>query len=76
MAVVIRDACGAWSSCNEEEQNLILNHITLHLPRGLFVAVVGEVKFLAAHFSLFLKFLPFFSSKFCGNISFIAIDLT
>ncbi|XP_017978946.1 PREDICTED: ABC transporter C family member 13 isoform X3 [Theobroma cacao] len=42
MAVVMHDACCAWSSSNED-QNLVLNHVTLSLPNGLLVAVIGEV---------------------------------
>ncbi|XVF24656.1 hypothetical protein REPUB_Repub13aG0145900 [Reevesia pubescens] len=42
MAVVMHDACCAWSSSNED-QNLVLNHVTLSLAKGLLVAVVGEV---------------------------------
>ena len=45
MAVVMHDACCSWSSSNED-QNLVLNHVTLHLPKGRLVAVVGEVKYL------------------------------
>ncbi|KAK8584710.1 hypothetical protein V6N13_138661 [Hibiscus sabdariffa] len=42
MAVVMHDASCTWSSSNED-QNLVLNHVTLSLPKGLLVAVVGEV---------------------------------
>ncbi|MBA0836331.1 hypothetical protein Goarm_008558 [Gossypium armourianum] len=42
MVVVMHDASCAWSSDNED-QNLVLNHVTLRLPKGLLVAVVGEV---------------------------------
>ncbi|XP_022714739.1 ABC transporter C family member 13 isoform X2 [Durio zibethinus] len=42
MAVVMHDACCAWSS-GIDEQNLVLNHVTLSLPKGRLFAVVGEV---------------------------------
>ncbi|KAK8352970.1 hypothetical protein V6Z12_A05G127200 [Gossypium hirsutum] len=42
MVVVMHDASCAWSS-DDEDQNLVLNHVTLSLPKGLLVAVVGEV---------------------------------
>ncbi|XXG51840.1 hypothetical protein AAC387_Pa03g0319 [Persea americana] len=42
VAVVMRDACCVWSKKNEE-QATVLNHITLELPKGILVAVVGEV---------------------------------
>ncbi|KAL4281559.1 hypothetical protein GQ457_03G042490 [Hibiscus cannabinus] len=42
MAVVMHDASCTWSSSNED-QNLVLNHVTLSLPKGILVAVVGEV---------------------------------
>lgn len=41
MAVVINDACCAWSS-NDQSQ-LVLDHVTLSFPKGYLVAVVGEV---------------------------------
>ncbi|XVE89152.1 hypothetical protein DITRI_Ditri19aG0127600 [Diplodiscus trichospermus] len=42
LSIVMHDACCAWSSSNED-QNLVLNHVTLSLPKGCLVAVVGEV---------------------------------
>lgn len=43
-AVVFHDLFSVWSSGNEDgEQNAVLNGITLHLPKGLFIAIVGEV---------------------------------
>ncbi|PPD83841.1 hypothetical protein GOBAR_DD19227 [Gossypium barbadense] len=45
MVVVMHDASCAWSSDNED-QNLVLNHVTLSLPKGLLVAVVGEVPWI------------------------------
>ncbi|XP_057460907.1 ABC transporter C family member 13-like isoform X4 [Actinidia eriantha] len=43
MAVVIHDASYAWSSSVEQMQDLILDHVTLYLPNGLLVAVIGKV---------------------------------
>ncbi|XP_038713738.1 ABC transporter C family member 13 isoform X2 [Tripterygium wilfordii] len=43
MAVLLNDACSTWSSYDEECWNLVLNHVTLNLPKGSLVAVVGEV---------------------------------
>ncbi|XAR50466.1 Xenobiotic-transporting ATPase [Bertholletia excelsa] len=43
MSIVIHDACCTWSSSDEQEPDLILNHVDLHLPKGTLVAVVGEV---------------------------------
>ncbi|XP_039119671.1 LOW QUALITY PROTEIN: ABC transporter C family member 13 [Dioscorea cayenensis subsp. rotundata] len=43
-AVVFHDLFSVWSSGNEDgEQNAVLNGITLNLPKGLFIAIVGEV---------------------------------
>ncbi|XP_057460899.1 ABC transporter C family member 13-like isoform X3 [Actinidia eriantha] len=42
MAVVIHDASYAWSSSVEQMQDLILDHVTLYLPNGLLVAVIGK----------------------------------
>jgi ATP-binding cassette subfamily C (CFTR/MRP) protein 10 len=44
MAIVIHDACCAWSSSDEKELNMVLNHVTLDLPKGSFVVVTGEVR--------------------------------
>ncbi|XP_019052127.1 PREDICTED: ABC transporter C family member 13 isoform X2 [Nelumbo nucifera] len=43
MAIIIREACCAWSNSNLEGKNLVLNHITLDIPKGFLVAVIGEV---------------------------------
>lgn len=43
-AIAMRDACCAWSSSDEKEWNMVLNHVTLNLPKGCFVAVIGEVR--------------------------------
>ncbi|XP_031389468.1 ABC transporter C family member 13 isoform X2 [Punica granatum] len=43
VAVVMEDACCDWSSSKSEELNIIINHITLTLPKGLLVAIIGEV---------------------------------
>ncbi|OMO85696.1 hypothetical protein CCACVL1_10040 [Corchorus capsularis] len=42
MALVIHEACCAWSS-SKEDPNLVLDHITLNIPKGLLVAIIGEV---------------------------------
>ncbi|KAJ7951988.1 ABC transporter C family member 13 [Quillaja saponaria] len=43
MAVVVHEACCAWSSSEEEALNLVLNHVTLALAKGSFIAIIGEV---------------------------------
>ncbi|KAL5574463.1 hypothetical protein UlMin_016162 [Ulmus minor] len=43
MAVILHDACCAWSIGDKEECNLVLNHVNLGLPSGSFIAVIGEV---------------------------------
>ncbi|XP_058004711.1 ABC transporter C family member 13 isoform X3 [Hevea brasiliensis] len=43
MAVIMHDACCAWSSSDEQQQNLVLNHVTLSVPKGSFIAIIGEV---------------------------------
>uniref|UniRef100_A0A7N2R4R9 ABC transporter C family member 13 n=1 Tax=Quercus lobata TaxID=97700 RepID=A0A7N2R4R9_QUELO len=45
MSIAIHDACCAWSCSNEKEWNMVLNHVTLELPKGSFVAVIGERSF-------------------------------
>lgn len=46
LAVFIQDACCSWSSSDEKAINLVLNHVTLSLSKGSFVAVIGEVRSL------------------------------
>ncbi|TKY48012.1 ABC transporter C family member 13 [Spatholobus suberectus] len=43
LAVFIQDVCCTWSSSEEEALNLVLNHVTLSVSQGSFVAVIGEV---------------------------------
>ncbi|KAI5660400.1 hypothetical protein M9H77_29193 [Catharanthus roseus] len=43
MAVTICDACCTWSSSDKKEFDLLLHKITLQVPKGCLVAVVGEV---------------------------------
>lgn len=43
MAVIMHDACCDWSSSDNKQQNLVLNHVTLNLPKGSLVAIIGEV---------------------------------
>ncbi|KAK9141507.1 hypothetical protein Syun_010907 [Stephania yunnanensis] len=42
-AIAILDASCAWSYNYEEKQDLVLNRITIELPKGLLIAVIGEV---------------------------------
>lgn len=57
MAVIMQDATCSWYCNNEEEQNVVLNQVSLCLPKGSLVAVIGEVslpgKFLFSNYSLF-----------------------
>uniref|UniRef100_A0A2P2M4L9 ABC-type xenobiotic transporter n=2 Tax=Rhizophora mucronata TaxID=61149 RepID=A0A2P2M4L9_RHIMU len=43
MAIKMCDACCAWSSSDKKQWNLVLNSVTLCLPKGSLVAVIGEV---------------------------------
>ncbi|OVA01330.1 ABC transporter [Macleaya cordata] len=43
MAVIMRDAACVWSNSNEDGQSSVLNNLTLDLPKGSLVAVIGEV---------------------------------
>ncbi|KAL9323166.1 hypothetical protein ACSQ67_011219 [Phaseolus vulgaris] len=43
LGVFIQDACCTWSSSEEQTLNLVLNHVTLSVSQGSFVAVIGEV---------------------------------
>jgi ATP-binding cassette subfamily C (CFTR/MRP) protein 10 len=46
MAVIVDDASCTWSSSEEKQQNLVLNHVNLCLSKGSLVAIIGEVKSL------------------------------
>ncbi|KAI3894612.1 hypothetical protein MKW92_035428 [Papaver armeniacum] len=43
MAVIIRDASCTWLNSNGEDRSSVLNAITLDLPKGSLVVVIGEV---------------------------------
>lgn len=42
-AVAFLDACSTWSNNSCVEQMAVLNNMSLEVPKGLLVAVVGEV---------------------------------
>lgn len=44
LAVSVHDASCTWSSYDEKEFDLVLEHINLRVPKGFMVAVIGEVK--------------------------------
>ncbi|XP_020887120.1 ABC transporter C family member 13 isoform X3 [Arabidopsis lyrata subsp. lyrata] len=43
LAVFVEDASSTWSSNLEEDYNLTIKHVSLRVPKGSFVAVIGEV---------------------------------
>lgn len=43
MAVFVNDAYASWSSSDDLDNGLILKHITVQIPKGSLVAVIGEV---------------------------------
>nr|XP_034922203.1 ABC transporter C family member 13 isoform X2 [Populus alba] len=43
MAVIVDDASCTWSSSEEKQPNLVLNHVNLCLSKGSLVAIIGEV---------------------------------
>lgn len=57
MAVVMEDGCCDWSSSKSEQLNMVLNHVTLALPKGSLVAIIGEVKFFSVLTSSTHQFL-------------------
>ncbi|WOK92133.1 hypothetical protein Cni_G00824 [Canna indica] len=42
-SIVFEDACSLWSSSCQVGQSAVLNNISFEIPKGLLVAVVGEV---------------------------------
>lgn len=62
-SIVIHDACCAWSCSNEKECNMVLNHVTLELPKGSFVAVIGEVRHALSFSNFFFFFWLLISFK-------------
>lgn len=77
IAFLMHDACCTWSSSDEEKRNMVLNNINLSLPKGLLIAVIGEVisfsQFLLLQFKesifIFLNLLFFF----CLWLEFVAV---
>ncbi|CAL9222685.1 unnamed protein product [Arabidopsis halleri] len=43
LAVFMEDSSCTWSSNIEEDYNLTIKHVSLRVPKGSFVAVIGEV---------------------------------
>ncbi|KAF8107543.1 hypothetical protein N665_0119s0010 [Sinapis alba] len=43
LAVFVEDASCIWSSNVEEEHSLTIKHVSLRVPKGSFVAIIGEV---------------------------------
>ncbi|KAL3511976.1 hypothetical protein ACH5RR_024693 [Cinchona calisaya] len=43
MAVLICDACSTWLSSDEKDFSLVLDNVTLPIPKGYLVVVIGEV---------------------------------
>ncbi|KAK1557413.1 hypothetical protein Q3G72_024236 [Acer saccharum] len=43
MTVIMHDASCTWSSNEQEERNLVLDRVSLSLPKGLLIAIIGEV---------------------------------
>ena len=74
MSIAIHDACCAWSCSNEKEWNMVLNHVTLELPKGSFVAVIGEVRrslsfsIFIFYFFLLISFKILFVHHYCISI--------
>ncbi|XP_051148072.1 ABC transporter C family member 13 isoform X1 [Andrographis paniculata] len=42
-AIAVHDASCTWSSYDENEFDLVLEHVDLHVPKGSMVAIIGEV---------------------------------
>lgn len=45
-AVAVHDASCTWSSYDENEFDLVLQHVNLCVPKGSMVAIIGEVNIL------------------------------
>lgn len=65
-AVVFHDSCCSWSSSDEEQLNLVLNHVTLAIPKGSFVAVIGEVRYVGKDLNLLI--ITSYPVRFVCNI--------
>lgn len=46
-AAVVHDASCTWSSYDEKEFELVLEHVNLYVPKGFMVVIIGEVNSLA-----------------------------
>lgn len=70
LAVFVEDASCTWSSNVEEEHSLTIKHINLIIPKGSFVAIIGEVWKLSP-LSLFYLSLSIYYSFILCVLSFI-----
>jgi len=70
MSIAIHDACCAWSCSNEKEWNMVLNHVTLELPKGSFVAVIGEVRraLIFSNFFYYFFVVDKFQNSVCPSL--------
>lgn len=49
------DSCCAWSSSDENDLDLVLKHVTLGIPKGSFVAVIGEVSYVRKDWNMLVS---------------------
>ena len=59
MTVIMHDASCTWSSNEQEERNLVLDRVSLSLPKGSLIAIIGEVKSLTESFQYSIYSLLF-----------------
>lgn len=57
MAVVFSEADCVWSSSKDIERDIFLKKISLDLPKGFFIVVIGEVIFPKCFFFAFFFFI-------------------
>lgn len=53
-AIVFQNASCVWSSSYEVGHSVILDSISLDIPEGIFVAIIGEVNILSLFFEVFV----------------------
>lgn len=73
IAVAIHDASCTWSSYDEKEFDLVLEHVDLYVPKGLMVAIIGEVILMRCTIFMLICFLAMFEVLYRVNLIFSCI---
>lgn len=73
LVVLVEDASCTWSSNVEEEHSLTIKHVSLSVPKGSFVAIIGEVQKLSPLSLFYLSLSIYYHSSYVCFLSFFRL---